>query len=114
MKKSKFEDFIGKTVKIKIDRAMGTKHPVADFYYPINYGFVPDVISGDGEELDAYVMGVFHPIQEFEGEVIAIVHRLDEDDDKLIVVPKGKKYTDPQIRAVTEFQERRHTSEILR
>lgn len=114
MEKSKFQYFIGKIVKIKIDRAMGTKHPNNHFYYPINYGFVPGVISGDGEELDAYLLGVFHPVEEFEGEVIAMIHRIDEDDDKLIVVPKGKTYTDEQIRAVTEFQEEWHISEILR
>jgi inorganic pyrophosphatase len=114
MEKSKFLNYIGKTVKIEIDRKMGSKHPVASFYYPVNYGFVPGVISGDGEELDAYLLGVFEPVSEFEGEVIAMIHRLDEDDDKLIVVPKGKQYTDEQIKAITEFQERRHISEILR
>ena len=114
MEKSKFEKYIGKIIKVEIDRKMGTKHPTNSFYYPVNYGFIPGVISGDGEELDAYVLGVFKPVLEFEGEVIAIIHRLDEDDDKLIDVPTGKKFTNEQIRAITEFQEMWHKSEILR
>ena len=34
---------------------MGSKHPKHGFIYPVNYGFVPGVIGGDGEELDAYL-----------------------------------------------------------
>jgi inorganic pyrophosphatase len=82
--------------------------------YPVNYGFIPGTISGDGEELDAYVLGVFKPIESFEGVVIAIIHRTNDDDDKLVVVPDGKLYTDDQIRALTEFQEQYFESVILR
>lgn len=108
------ENYIGKTIKIKIDRKLGDKHPKWDFIYPVNYGFVPGVMSGDGEELDAYILGVFEPIEEFEGKVIAIVHRINDDDDKLIVTEKNKNYTDEQIRALTEFQERFFESVIYR
>lgn len=108
------KDYIGKIIKIKMDRKLGEKHPKWGFIYPVNYGFVPGVISGDGEELDAYVLGVFEPMEEFEGKVIAIVHRVNDDDDKLIVTEKNKNYTDEQIRALTEFQERFFESVIYR
>lgn len=100
------KDFIGKKVKIIIDRPMGSKHPEWNFIYPINYGFVPNVISGDGEELDAYLIGVFEPVKEYEGKCIGIVHRLNENDDKLVIVPEGKMYTKEQIEALVEFQEK--------
>ena len=58
-------DYLGKNIKIKIDRPFGTKHPKHGFIYPLNYGYVPDTISGDGEELDAYLLGVFEPVEEF-------------------------------------------------
>ena len=80
----------------------------------LNYGFIPNTISGDGEELDAYVVGVFEPVDTFEGHVIAIVHRTNDDDDKLIVAPKGKEYSDDAIKALTEFQERFFESVIIR
>lgn len=99
------KDYLGKTVSVKIDRKMGSAHPKHGFIYPVNYGFIPNTISGDGEELDAYVLGVFKPVDEFEGRVVAIVHRTDDDDDKLIVCPENKNYTDEQIDALTEFQE---------
>ena len=107
------KSYIGKTITAKIDRKMGSKHPKHGFIYPINYGYVPNTISGDGEELDCYVLGVFEPIESFTGECIAIIHRLNDNDDKLILVPKDKKYTNDEIRVLTEFQERFFESIII-
>jgi inorganic pyrophosphatase len=97
--------YLNKEISIKIDRPFGSKHPKHGFIYPVNYGYVPGTISGDGEELDAYLLGVFEPVSEYTGKCIAIIHRTNDDDDKLIVVPDGKDYTDDQIDALTEFQE---------
>ncbi|MDD2656482.1 MAG: inorganic diphosphatase [Patescibacteria group bacterium] len=106
--------YLGKTIKVKIDRPLGTKHPKHDFIYCLNYGFIPNTMSPDGEEIDAYILGVFDPINEFEGDCIAIIHRTNDHDDKLIVVPRGLNYNDDQIKALTEFQERFFKSEIIR
>lgn len=108
------EEYLGKIVKVKMDRPLGTKHPKHGFIYEVNYGYVPNTISGDGEELDAYVLGVHKPLDVFEGEVVAIIHRTNDDDDKLVVMEKGKNYTDEQIRALTEFQEQWFDSVIIR
>ncbi len=106
------KEYLNKTVTVKIDRKLGSKHPKHGFIYPINYGYIPGTISGDGEELDAYVLGVFEPVEEFTGKVIAIIHRTNDDDDKLIV--STKEYSDDAIRALTEFQERYFKSIIIR
>lgn len=106
--------YLGKNVKVKIDRKLGSRHPKHGFIYTLNYGYIPNTISGDGEELDAYVLGVFEPVEAYEGKVIAIIHRTNDNDDKLIVVSKNKNYTDEQIKALTEFQERFFESIILR
>ena len=107
-------DFLGKIVKMKIDRKLGTLHPKHGFMYMLNYGYIENTISPDGEELDAYLLGVFEPVEEFEGRVIAIIHRTNDNDDKLIVVPEGKEYSDEKIIALTEFQERFFKSVIIR
>lgn len=114
MKKINAKDFIGKEVEIVIDRALGTRHPKHGFIYTVNYGYVPNVISGDGEELDAYLLGVFDPVESYKGKCIAVIHRTNDDDDKIIVVPYGVNYTDEQIKALTEFQERFFESVIMR
>lgn len=108
------KDYLGKTISIKIDRPFGSKHPKHGFIYPVNYGYVPNTVSGDGEELDAYLLGVFNPVEEFEGDCIAIIHRTNDDDDKLVVVPKGKDYSDDAINALTEFQEQYFEHIIIR
>lgn len=115
IKMSNSKDFLGKIITVQIDRPLGSTHPNwKSLIYPVNYGFVPNTISGDGEALDAYVLGVFEPVKSFEGKCIAVIHRFTEEDDKLIVVPQNRDFSDDAIRALTEFQERFFESEIVR
>ena len=114
MNYSNAREYLGKIVDVKIDRQLGSKHPKHGFIYPVNYGYIPGTISPDGEELDAYIVGVYEPVEEFKGHVIAIIHRTNDDDDKLVVAPKGINYSDDAIRAMTEFQERFFESIIIR
>lgn len=108
------KEYLGKEVLVKMDRPLGSVHPKWGFVYSLNYGYIPNTLSGDGEELDAYVVGVFKPLEEFNGTVIAIIHRTNDNDDKLVVAPTGVNYTDEQIRALTEFQEKFFESVIYR
>ena len=108
------KECLGKIVNIKIDRQFGSKHPKHEFIYPVNYGYVPNTISGDGEELDAYLLGVFKPVEEYTGKCIAIIHRTNDNDDKLVIVPEEKEYSDDAINALTEFQEQNFEHIIIR
>ena len=80
--------YLDKEVNVKIDRPLNSKHPKHGFTYELNYGCIPNTTSGDWEELDCYVLGIEEPITEFIGKCIAVIHRLNGDDDKLIVVPE--------------------------
>ena len=109
------ESFLGKIVEVKIDRAKGTKHPKYGFSYDSNYGFVPNTLSPDGEELDAYVLGVDEALENFEGKCIAIIHRTNDYDDKLVIIPKDlNDISDEEIRKQTNFQEKFFESVIIR
>lgn len=110
----KNKKYIGKIITIKIDRELGSHHPKYDFIYPVNYGYVPNTISDDGEEIDVYLLGVFEPVKEYTGKCIAVIHRTNDNDDKLVIVPKDKNYTDDQIDALVEFQEQYFEHIILR
>ena len=81
--------------------------------YPVNYGFVAGVIAGDGEEQDAYILGVDEPADEFEGVVIAVVHRPDDNEDKWVVAPEGVSFSAEYIREKLNFQEQYFRSEII-
>jgi inorganic pyrophosphatase len=106
--------WLGRSVTVRVDRPLGSRHPRWGFVYEVNYGYLPGVIAPDGGGLDAYVLGVEEPLAEYTGRCIAIVHRLDDDDDKLVVVPEGMALTDDEIRAQTRFQEQFFESQIVR
>ena len=108
------KEYLGKELNIVIDRELGSKHPEYGFIYPVNYGYVPGTISGDGEELDCYLLCVFEPVKTFKGKCIAVVHRINDDDDKLIIVAENKEYSDDAINALIEFQERYFEHVIVR
>jgi len=108
-------EFLGKIVTIKIDRPINSKHPKHGFVYETNYGFVSGTKAPDGEEVDAYLLGVNEPVEEFVGKCIAVVHRRDDDDDKLVIVPEGaKEINDEEIIRAINFQEKWFDSVIIR
>lgn len=106
--------YIGHKVWVKIDRPLGSKHPKHGFEYPVNYGFLPYTVSGDGEELDAYILAVDEPLEEYIGRCIGVIHRTDDDDDKLIVVPEALDLADDDIETATAFQEQWFKHILLR
>ena len=97
-----------------MDRPLGTKHPKHGFIYEANYGFIAGIKAPDGEDLDAYYLGVKEQLQTAKGTCIAIAHRKDNDDDKLVVVPSGTTMTDEEIMAAIHFQEQWFDTEIVR
>jgi inorganic pyrophosphatase len=106
--------FLGEIVKIKIDRPLGSIHPRLDkIQYESNYGYLEGVKALDGDDLDAYLLLVNEPVQEYEGVVTAVVHRLNDNDDKLVVIPKGKSISDEEIEKAIEFQEKWSRSKHL-
>ena len=108
-----FREYLGKTVDVIIDRPLGTKHPKHDFYYLLNYGYIPNTIAPDNEEIDAYIIGEFEPVDKYKGYVVAMVKRIDDVENKLVVCKEKNKYSKEQIQALVEFQERFFDTEII-
>lgn len=108
------QQYLGKVVYVKVDRPLGSAHPKYGFVYEVNYGYVPNTVSGDGEELDAYILGVDMPLSEFEGRCIAVIRRTNDNDDKLIVVPSDVYFSDAEIEKQTAFQEKWFQHVLLR
>ena len=110
-RKTHITQYIGKTVHIVVDRPIGYRH--GSILYPVNYGYLPGVPGGDGEDQDAYILGVDIPLKEFDGQVIAVIHRVNDVEDKLVVAPKGSTYSQNQIAEAVHFQEQYFDSLIL-
>ena len=105
---------IGRIVTVTIDRPLGSCHPKhPDIYYSVNYGYIEGIIAPDGEEQDAYILGVGTPLQTITGEVIAVIHRKDDVEDKWVVAPEGMTFSQEEIEELTRFQERYFDSEVI-
>lgn len=105
---------LGQIVKIIVDRPLGSCHPeYPALRYPINYGFVPGTLAPDGEEQDAYLMGVNHPVTEYIGKVIAVIRRADDLEEKWVVAPEGFSFSEEEIQKQTYFQEQFFRTEII-
>lgn len=98
--------YLNRVIDLVFDRPYGSHHPTYGFRYTTNYGYLPHTLAPDGEELDAYFLGPREPLSAARGVCIAIIHRLHDDDDKLVVVPvHGPRLDDAAIAAAVEFQE---------
>lgn len=106
--------FLGKTVKVIMDRPLGYIHKKESYAlcYPVNYGYIPGAIGGDGEELDVYLLGVNEPVDEYECKIIGIVHRHNDNEDKLVAAPSGMNFTKEEIERAVSFQEQYYDTEI--
>ncbi|MBE6738916.1 MAG: inorganic pyrophosphatase [Ruminococcaceae bacterium] len=113
-RKALVKSYLGKTVDIKIDRPIGYVHKKENYSltYPINYGYIPNVIGGDGEELDVYLLGVDNPVNEYTGKIIGIVHRENDVEDKLVMAPEGVIFTQNEVAEQVHFQEQYYKTTI--
>jgi Inorganic pyrophosphatase len=112
--KNQYHHILGSIVKVIVDRPLGSFHPQhKNLYYPINYGYIEGIIAGDGEEQDAYILGVDKAVEVFVGEVIAIIHRSNDIEEKWVVASKQNCFDKEEIMRQVFFQEQYFQSEII-
>lgn len=113
-KQLRVDSVVGNIVTVTVDRPLGSYHPEhTDMYYPINYGYVEGVMAPDGEEQDAYILGVDEAVEKFTGKIIAVVHRNDDVEEKWIVALEGMTFTKEEIKEQIHFQEQYFNSKIM-
>lgn len=104
---------LGDIVRVIVDRPLGSYHPEhRDIYYPLNYGYIEGILAPDGEEQDAYIIGVDEAVSEFTGKVIAVIHRFDDVEEKWVVAPENMSFSKAEIQSQVQFQEQYFKSEI--
>lgn len=115
MIRNKLEKLIGQEVVVYVDRPLGSVHPKhRNIIYPVNYGYIKDIVAPDGDYQDAYLLGVNFPVISTKGKVYAIVEREDDIEDKLVVVVGEREYTTEEISEQISFQEQYFKSKIKR
>ena len=110
-RKAYLRSMLGKKVHVQVDRPIGHVHK--GMIYPVNYGFLPGTLAGDGQEQDAYILGITEPVAHFDGVVIGGIWRLDDVEDKLVVAPEGMQLHQGQIAEAVAFQEQHFQSQVL-
>ena len=104
---------IGQVVTVIVDRPLGSRHPKhKDIYYSVNYGYIDGVVAADGEEQDAYILGIDYPVNTFTGTVVAIIHRLNDVEDKWVIAPRNTTFSKAEIIKLTYFQEQYFDIEV--
>jgi len=114
LKSSTALQYLEKSIFVQIDRPFGSCHPEHGFIYELNYGYLPGTIAEDGEAQDAYILGVFEPLNEFTGICIAVIERINDLEDKLVIAEAGKIYRDEEILTQVHFQEKFFTINLIR
>ena len=104
---------IGKKIKVVIDRPLGSVHPnYPTMRYAVNYGYTTEFMAGDDDFQDVYVLGIKEPLNEFEGEVVGVVHRLNDNEDKWVVATSDFIVSKEEIFKNVQFQEKYFDVEI--
>ncbi|MBQ8429809.1 MAG: inorganic pyrophosphatase [Clostridia bacterium] len=112
---SNYDEIIDKKVRVIVDRPLGSAHPkYQSLIYPLNYGYIEGVITGDGECQDCYILGENEPIKAFNGVVIAIIHRLNDVEDKWVVAREGVLFSEQEILDAVAFQEQYFNIKLIR
>lgn len=109
------DSLMGKTLEVLIDRPIGHTHVTKGItlHYTVNYGYLPGITGGDGEEQDVYILGVSTPLESFTGRIIAAVLRRDDNEDKLVAAPEGMRFSAEEIAEAIRFVEKYFDSEII-
>jgi len=107
-------DYIGKYLSVIIDRPLGSYHPIYNYKYPINYVYILNTRAGDNEELDAYILCINKPLVNFTGKCIVLIERMNDNENKLAIVPDTVYLTDEEIYKFVEFQEKYFITRIIR
>ena len=96
---------LGKFIRIKVTNPIGSLNRQYGYTYKLNYGTLEGRKQFDHRFCGAYILGINHPVRNFDGRVIAILHRNGERKGILIVAPKSTRYIQYQIADAIAFAE---------
>ena len=96
---------LGRFVKVRVTSPMYSYNNRFGFKYKLNYGIVEDHKTRKNTVQCAYIMGINHPVRNFDGRVIAIVKRNNGKGVVWVVAPKSTRFIINDIRSAIDFAE---------
>lgn len=96
---------LGRFVKVRVTSPMYSYNNRFGFKYKLNYGIIEDHKTRKNTVQCAYIMGINHPVRNFDGRVIAIVRRNGGKGVVWVVAPKSTRFIVNDIKAAIDFAE---------
>ncbi len=94
---------LGKYVRVRVEIPMGSHDDKTGTVYRLNYGSVESGLDPRSPVKGAYIMGVTHPVRNFEGRVVAVIKLPERQGIYVVVSPKSKKYIVNDIKQAVSF-----------
>ncbi len=96
---------LGKFVKVRVTSPMHSFNTRFGFKYKLNYGIIEGGKTRKNTAQYAYIMGINHPVRNFDGRVIAVVRRYSGKGVVWVVAPKSTRFIVNDIREAIDFAE---------
>lgn len=106
---------LGKNVRVRITKPFNSFDSKTNIRYMLNFGVAEIKTEKKSFIYSACVLGINHPVNIFEGKIIAIVRHQDKRPNYIIVAPKKSRYINFEIEDAIRFYEknRQHTIDCL-
>lgn len=99
---------IGKFVKVRVTSPMNSINKRFGYKYKLNYGIIESNKAQKNVVQGAYIMGINHPVRNFDGRVIAAVKRFSGKGIVWVVAPKSMRFINNDIKKAIDFAEGRN------
>ncbi|MBE6774739.1 MAG: NUDIX domain-containing protein [Ruminococcaceae bacterium] len=96
---------LGKFVKVRVTSPMYSYNKRFGFKYKLNYGIMEGSRSRKNTVQFAYIMGINHPVRNFDGRVIAVIRRHGGRGVAWVVAPKSTRFIVNDIKEAISFAE---------
>ena len=83
---------LGRFVKVRVTSPMYSYNNRFGFKYKLNYGIMEGSRNKKNTVQFAYIMGINHPVRNFDGRVIATVKRNNGKGVVWVVAPKSTRF----------------------
>lgn len=92
---------LGRYVRVKITKPFGSSDD-SGYCYPLNFGLVEGGNGKQGAQQGAFIMGIHHPVRNFDGRVIAILSKKGSKPI-WVVAPKSTRFIINDIKKYLDF-----------
>lgn len=94
---------LGRFVKVRVTRPIGFFDGNSKTQYRLNYGTVESGLEPHSPVKGAFIMGINHPVRNFDGRVIATVKIPKTKGVIIVVSPKSKRFIVNDVRDALAF-----------